>query len=89
MNLENGAGINVQSGWSEYVSDIIGGSSNGPELIVAVIDTGIDYNHPDLRDQMWRNPGEVPDNGVYDDKYDVLSIPSLSVVCEVPEYNDQ
>ena len=36
-------------------------------IIVAVIDTGIDYRHPDLKDQMWVNPGEIPDNGIDDD----------------------
>lgn len=36
--------------------------------VVAVIDEGIDTNHPDLRDNMWRNPGEVPNNGVDDDR---------------------
>lgn len=29
-----------------------------PSLIVAVIDTGIDYNHPSLKNSIWRNPGE-------------------------------
>lgn len=37
-------------------------------VIVAVIDTGIDYRHEDLRDSMWRNPREIPGNGVDDDK---------------------
>jgi serine protease len=35
--------------------------------VVAVIDTGIDYNHPDLAANMWRNPREVPGNGRDDD----------------------
>lgn len=39
----------------------------GAGVIVAVIDTGIDYNHEDLRGQMWVNPNEIPDNGIDDD----------------------
>src|SRR5262249_6458848 len=35
--------------------------------IVAVIDTGVDYNHPDLAANMWTNPGEIPGNGIDDD----------------------
>ncbi len=37
------------------------------EVVVAVIDTGIDYNHEDLAANMWNNPGEIPGNGVDDD----------------------
>ncbi|RLJ03783.1 MAG: hypothetical protein DRP08_03015, partial [Candidatus Aenigmatarchaeota archaeon] len=37
------------------------------EVIVAVIDTGVDYNHEDLADNIWTNPGEIPGNGVDDD----------------------
>jgi len=35
---------------------------------VAIIDTGIDYNHPDLQGNLWVNPGEIADNGKDDDK---------------------
>lgn len=37
------------------------------QVIVAVSDTGIDYNHPDLQGQIWSNEGEIPDNLIDDD----------------------
>lgn len=37
-------------------------------IIVAVIDGGTDVNHEDLKDVIWTNPGEIPDNGIDDDK---------------------
>ena len=42
--------------------------ANSTDVIVAVIDTGIDYYHPDLKANMWVNTGEIPNNGVDDDK---------------------
>jgi hypothetical protein len=36
-------------------------------VIVGIIDTGIDYNHPDLAGNMWTNPGETAANGIDDD----------------------
>jgi len=38
-----------------------------PSVIVAVIDTGVDYDHEDLADNMWKNTAEIPDNNVDDD----------------------
>src|SRR5215218_5082829 len=34
---------------------------------IAVVDSGVDYNHPDLKDNIWTNPGEVAANGIDDD----------------------
>lgn len=37
------------------------------EVIVAVIDSGVDVNHEDLQGKVWTNPGEIADNGIDDD----------------------
>lgn len=37
-------------------------------VIVAVIDGGTDVEHEDLKEVIWTNPGEIPDNGIDDDK---------------------
>ncbi len=39
----------------------------GNGIVVAVVDTGVDYHHPDLNDNIWRNPGEIAGNGRDDD----------------------
>lgn len=41
------------------------GSSTGP--IIAVLDTGVDLEHPDLKANLWTNPREIPGNGIDDD----------------------
>ena len=37
------------------------------ETVIAIIDTGIDINHEDLRANIWKNPREIAGNGVDDD----------------------
>lgn len=51
--------INAPAAWN-----MVTGSE---EVVVAVIDSGIDLNHPDLVTQLWRNPGEIAGNGIDDD----------------------
>ena len=41
--------------------------ARGEGVVVAVIDTGVALGHPDLRNRLWSNPGEVCGNGVDDD----------------------
>lgn len=54
-----GSDINATAAW-----DL---NTDSSDVIVAVIDSGIDYNHEDLRNNMWTNTGEIADNGIDDD----------------------
>lgn len=62
-----------KQGWS--LSDVVDIGMNGawdmttgdPDIIVAIIDTGMDLQHPDLIQNLWTNVGEIPNNGIDDD----------------------
>lgn len=53
-----GADIGMESVWNNIT---------GSDVVVAIIDTGIDYTHPDLAANMWHNAGETPGNNIDDD----------------------
>jgi subtilisin family serine protease len=40
---------------------------DGKPIVVAVVDSGIDINHPDLKQNIWVNAGEIPGNNIDDD----------------------
>ncbi len=41
--------------------------SKGKDIIIAVIDSGVHYNHPFINKQIWTNQNEIPDNNIDDD----------------------
>ena len=50
------------------VSDVWSRSTGSKDVIVAVVDEGVNWAHPDLKNNMWINTGEVPNNGIDDDQ---------------------
>jgi subtilisin family serine protease/subtilisin-like proprotein convertase family protein len=52
-------GINAVDAWQA--------STDAQQVVVAVIDSGVDTNHPDLAGRIWINPGEIAGNGIDDD----------------------
>jgi len=81
INKSAALGASLEESWShlDLVNDTIPGVSldraykeivkeESKTIIVAVIDSGIDIAHEDLQENIWINEGEVPNNGIDDDK---------------------
>ena len=58
----------VQGVSSDKVYTEFGEPSASEDIIVAVIDSGVDVNHEDLQGKIWINENEIADNGIDDDK---------------------
>jgi len=54
-------GVSVNKAYMNAISEA------KEEIVVAVVDTGVDYNHEDLKNVMWTNRGEIPGNNIDDD----------------------
>jgi subtilisin family serine protease len=52
--------INAPEVWNQNIT--------GNGIVVAVVDSGVDYNHADLDSNIWQNTDEIAGNGIDDDK---------------------
>lgn len=79
--------------WAYYSTYNIGieeawrlGKGVNKEIIVAVVDTGIDYQHEDLKAAMWVNPGEIDGDGLDNDENGYIDdIHGWNVIDGTPE----
>ncbi len=55
-------GMSVEKAYNTVLKDL-----PAQTVIVAVVDAGMDINHEDLKDVIWTNTDEIPDNGIDDD----------------------
>lgn len=58
--------LGVGKAWN-YIRSLGKHPGGSADVVVAVIDTGVDYSHPDLQNNIWINSGEIPGNGIDDD----------------------
>ena len=58
------ADIDAMEAWSVARGDAT--------IVIGVIDTGVDYNHPDLAANIWTNPNEIPGDGIDNDNNDYI-----------------
>jgi len=68
-NAEGGADIRAEGAWAlmkRFKLDVA--QTDDPNMpVVAIVDGGVDLHHPDLQGNLWKNKGEIPDNGIDDD----------------------
>lgn len=61
-NIDNYPGISLEKAYETFLS-----GKEGKEVVVAVIDSGVDVEHEDLQGKIWVNEDEIAGNGIDDD----------------------
>ena len=61
----NDADIDVDSAWSITTGGV---TATGDTIVVAIVDDGVDHDHPDMIDNLWVNRNEIPNNNIDDDE---------------------
>lgn len=56
-------GMSIEQAYAEFIN-----GKQGQTVVVGVVDSGVDIEHEDLKNVIWTNPGEIPNNNIDDDK---------------------
>src|SRR5690606_30728502 len=64
LNGTSAGDAQAQTAWNVHTGGV---NSLGEDVVVAIVDDGIDVTHDDLKNNIWVNTQEIPDNGIDDD----------------------
>ena len=80
--------IGMERAWNYSIGHAGFGPIGHSRIVIAVIDSGIDYGHPDLAANMWTNPGEIPGDGIDNDANGIVDDIHGANFCTNPSSGD-